>query len=292
MLKSNQNHIVLTILTLLTIIAVWGQIAIAMQTERGKNKLLSIGSNPNLIAQQKTLFVNPVTGNDSASGENDGNPLRTISVALQKADSGTTIQLLSGQYGKEETFPLVLKPGVILKGTTDKQGQEVIIKGGGRHLSPSFAKQNVTIVTSDNNQIIGVTITDDQVRGTGIWVENSNPLISNSTFIFNQREGIFVTGQSNPNIQSNVFKYNSGNGIAVTGEAKGEIMDDVFEQTGYGIVIGGSSAPRVKNSQFRKNRSGILINENAKPTLDGNIMENNTDYDICDLTGNFGGCKK
>ncbi len=235
------------------------------------------------VAQQRTVYVNPQSGTDSGgAGQSQGSPFRTISYALQQADSGTVIQLAPGQY-TGETFPIQLKAGVILKGNESQKGQGVEIVGGGDYRSPVFSMQSATVVAAPNSQIIGVTITNPNTRGTGIWVEDGNPAIQESTFINNNREGVFVAGSAAPRIERNMFRNNTGNGIAVAGQAQGEIRENSFENTGFGLAIGGSSAPVVENNQIRGNRSGVVVTQKARPVLRGNTIENNRDYGIVSL---------
>ncbi|MBW4495560.1 MAG: DUF1565 domain-containing protein [Oscillatoria princeps RMCB-10] len=235
------------------------------------------------VAQQGTVYVNPQSGADSAgAGQSQGSAFRTIGYALQQANSGTVIQLAPGQY-TSETFPIQLKAGVTLKGNEGQKGQGVEIVGGGDYRSPVFSMQNVTVVAAPNSQIIGVTITNRNTRGTGIWVEDSNPAIRESTFVSNNREGVFVAGSAAPRIEKNIFRNNTGNGIAVAGQAQGEIRENSFENTGFGLAIGGTSTVLVENNQIRGNRSGVVVTQKARPVLRGNTIENNTDYGIVSL---------
>ena len=233
------------------------------------------------IAQQRILYIDPKRGTDTAgAGENADNPLRTITAALEMAESGTILQLAPGRYSAGETFPLKVKSGVVLRGNEARQGEGVVIVGSGRHLSRTWAGQNVTILTERNSQILGVTVTNTETRGTGVWVEDANPAIRNSTFTNNNREGIFVSGQSQPVIENNKFMYNGGNGISVTREASGEIRGNLFLDTGFGLAIGHTASPIVANNQIRQNRIGVVVTQAARPILSENIIESNSDYGL------------
>lgn len=235
------------------------------------------------IAQQRILYVNPTVGSDSPNaGQSEAAPLRSITYALQQAESGTTIQLASGQY-TTESFPLNLKSGVTLQGNEMQQGQGVVIYGGGSHTSATFARQNVTIVAAANSHISGVTVSNPNTRGTGIWIESVSATVRNCTLSNNKREGIFVTGSGIGQIENNSFTENGGNGISLAKDAAGEIRDNLFERTGYGIAVGGNATPAIVNNQIRNNRSGIVATQSARPTLQGNTIENNTQYGIIAL---------
>ncbi len=234
-----------------------------------------------IVAQQRTIYVNPQTGNNSNSGQSEGNALQTISSALQKASSGTTIVLAAGNYS--ESVALEVKEGVTLKGNESQKGQGVTISGGGEYLSRTWGGQNVVIVAGPNSQILGVTVSNPNERGTGIWVEEGNPIIRNNTLTNNQREGVFITGTAAPKIENNIFSNNRADGISVTGSAKGEIRGNDFQNTGYALAIGGKSSPVVDNNQVRNNRIGAVITQQARPKFQGNTFENNTDNDIVSL---------
>ena len=225
------------------------------------------------------IYVNPKTGQDSAgAGNAEATPYKTITYALNQAQPGTVIQLTPGTYNKDsgEQFPLLIKQGVTLRGDESSKGQPVLITGSGIFISPTFARQNVTIRADKNSTITGVTVTNPENRGTGVWVESTNPTITNSTFTNSIREGIFVTGTGNPKIENNVFVQNKGNGVSVAKSAQGEIRNNLFQNTGFGLAIGGTSTPLVTENQILQNKDGIYISESAKPVLRKNVIQNNT----------------
>jgi parallel beta-helix repeat protein len=230
--------------------------------------------------QQPTIYVNPQSGADiTSAGKNEAAAYRSISYALQQAIPGTTIQLAPGEYS-HEIFPLIVKSNVIIKGNETGQGQGVEIIGGDSYMSPTFARQSVTIVAQENAQISGVTVTNPNSRGTGIWIESGQPIVHHNTFINNKREGVFVTGKAAPHIENNRFANNDANGISVAKEAKGEIRNNVFDNTGFGIAIGGNSAPLVLYNQIHGNRNGIVLTDFAQPRLQSNSIEHNSDYGL------------
>ena len=121
------------------------------------------------IAQQRTIFVNPDRGSDrDRGGHSEYQTFRTITYALQRANYGTVIQLAPGRYAREETFPLKLPDGVTLQGDEGRQGAGFEIVGGGFHVNPFWATQNITIRPGENSQILGVTVTNPHTRGTGM----------------------------------------------------------------------------------------------------------------------------
>jgi parallel beta-helix repeat protein len=238
--------------------------------------------NPNLTAQVPTtapvIYVNPATGTDAAgAGSTAASPYKTITYALTQAQAGTIIQLAPGNYNSEtgERFPLIVRPGVILRGDESTRGQGILITGGGFYTSRTFARQDVTILASENTTIAGLTVTNPNQRGTAVWVESTNPTIKNNTFTKSVRDGVFVTGTGNPKIEGNIFLQNTGNGISVARNAQGEIRNNLFQDTGFGIAIGGTSTPLVVENQIVENQDGLFISESAKPVLRKNVIQNN-----------------
>lgn len=203
-------------------------------------------------------------------------PFRSITYAMLQAEPGTTIQLAPGSYSTEtgETFPIVVRPGVILRGNEADKGQTVAIVGGGNFISKTYARQTATLITSAGSEIRGVTVTNPQVRGTGVWVESVNPVIQNSTFTNNNRDGIFVTGTGNPKVMQNIFLRNGGNGISTANNAKGEIQENLFQETGFGLAASENAAPVLVSNRFVDNVDGLYLNDTAKPVLRSNIIEN------------------
>jgi parallel beta-helix repeat protein len=257
-----------------------GDILLSGAVNAGATQQNSIA--PNITAQvpvsSTVIYVNPATGTDATgAGATAAAPYKTITFALNQAQPGAIIQLAAGNYNQEsgETFPLLLKPGMTLRGDESSKGQGILITGGGFYTSRTFARQDITILAENNTAIVGVSVTNPNQRGTGVWVESSNPLIKNNTFTNSVREGVFVTGTGSPKIESNIFVQNKGNGISVAKTAQGEIRNNLFQDTGFGLAIGGSSTPLVIENQILQNQDGLFISETAKPILRGNVIQNN-----------------
>ena len=231
------------------------------------------------IAQRRILFVDPRGTDSPAAGNSAWNPFGSISYALQYATSGTVIQLAPGRYDREN-FPLKLPRGVVLQGEETRRGEGFEIIGGGDYPSRFFGRQNATIVAGDNSQILGVTVINPGVRGTGIWIEDINSTVRNSTLINNNRDGIAIVGSANPLIESNRFEENRGNGLFIGNQARGEIRNNVFRRTGYGIAVAHEATPRIVRNSIFNNRSGIVITHSARPQVIGNRIEDNFQYAI------------
>ncbi|MBW4524771.1 MAG: DUF1565 domain-containing protein [Phormidium tanganyikae FI6-MK23] len=221
------------------------------------------------------LYVNPTLGSDqTTAGRTDAAPFRTITFAMQQASAGTVIQLAPGSYTQQsgEQFPVVLKPGVILRGDENSKGANVLIQGSGKTLSKTFGEQNAAIRAANGSEIRGLTVTNTVTRGTGVWVEDVDCIIANNTFTNNNREGVFAMGNSNPTVTDNVFTKNSGNGMSIASGARGLIRNNVFNETGFGLALGGSSIPRLEGNQITQNTAGIYMSGSTRPILRNNVI--------------------
>jgi parallel beta-helix repeat protein len=224
------------------------------------------------------LYVNPASGQDApTAGTSDGTAFKTITYAMQQAKPGTIVQLARGSYTKDtgEVFPIQIPQGVTLRGSEADKGGTVAIIGGNFYISKTFARQSATLLTANGVQVRGVTVTNPNTRGTGIWIESNNPEIQNCTFTNNNREGIFITGDSSPKVQQNVFFKNGGNGISAASNSKGLIEGNLFQDTGFGLAVSGNAAPLITSNRILENTDGLYINDNAKPILRNNVIENN-----------------
>ncbi|WP_068819262.1 S-layer homology domain-containing protein [Phormidesmis priestleyi] len=230
------------------------------------------------------LYVNPTSGSDSAAGSQSA-PFKTIARALQQVRSGTTIQLASGTYSTAsgETFPLFIPSGVTVLGNESNKGNGIQITGGGTYASPTFANQMATFRLDNNAQLRGVTVTNPEIRGTGVWIESTAPTIANCTFVNCKREGVFATGTANPVVNDSVFFQNAANGISIVRDTKGEFRRNVYQNTGFGLAIGDNAAPLITDSRIFENRSGIVLSKAARPVLRGNTVERNTESGLISL---------
>lgn len=267
-------------LGLATSIPLWltNSSAIASEVVLSQTPYQLIAQNTEPTSASTQLYVNANSGNDSSGDGSDRTPFKTITQALRVAQSNTVIILAPGVYSAEsgETFPIELKPGVTIQGDPSSKGRGVIIKGGALFISPTFARQNIAILGANNAGIAGVTITNPNRRGYGLWIESSNPVVADNTFTDNTHDGISVTGNSKPMIRNNYFANNGANGITIFNTSQPEIRANVFEKTGFGINIGQNATPLVVDNRIVENIDGVVVQGKAQPTLRGNTIERNT----------------
>lgn len=228
-------------------------------------------------APAATLYVDSVKGNDAAGGTQVA-PFRTINRALKQAKLGDRIQIVPGTYSAAsgEVFPLAIPAGVTVIGNEATKGAGIVINGSGSFASKTFAGQNITLRMETNAQLRGVTVTNPATRGTGVWIESTNPVIINCTFTNCKREGIFATGNASPAVYDNVATRNDANGFSIVRNAKGEWRRNVCQNTGFGFSIGDQAAPLLAENRVFENRSGIVLGQECRPVLRSNVIERNT----------------
>lgn len=242
-------------------------------------------------AQTKIIYISP-QGVDNISSGSPNQPFRTISAAIANhSQEGTIFQLTDGNYSAAtgESFPIRLPRGTVLRGNPAGNGNNVIVNGGGRFVSPTFASQNITIAAAHNSRIEGITVTNNNPRGYGLWLESSrNVAIANNSFTRNTHDGIFLTGNANAYIGNNLFAGNTGSGISALGTSTGEIRDNRFENTGFGLSIGQQSQVVLVNNNVSRNIDGIVISNTAQPILRGNVIADNQRNGLVVLSGTNG----
>ncbi|MEX0267942.1 DUF1565 domain-containing protein [Leptolyngbyaceae cyanobacterium UHCC 1019] len=225
------------------------------------------------------LYVDVNNGSDRNSGT-DGSPLKTIAQAIAQVRPGMTIQLSPGVYntGTGEVFPLKLPQNVTLRGNPESQGKGTQITGGGKFLSPTWAGQSVTIVATDGSQVVGLSLTNPNSRGTAIWMEAGAPLIEANRFVGSDREGVFASGTATPTVRNNLFEQNGGNGISFTRDSGGTMEGNTVRYNGFGISVSDRATPRLIRNQISQNKDGMVINGDSRPLLNFNrIIDNGRD---------------
>lgn len=240
----------------------------ALEQVANSNSSSNSTSNP-------TVYVNPSTGNNQGLGT-EQSPYKTLTFALQRVINGGIVMLAPGTYSNGEVFPIVIPSRVMVVGNINTKGRNIIIIGSGNYATPTFGNQSVALRMENQSQLRGVTVTNPQTRGTGIWVESTNPVIMGNTFTNCGREGIFVSGTGKPLIMDNLFTINGASGISYGRSGKGEIRRNTFTKTGYGIALSDTTAPLIIDNTFTANHGGIFLSRQAKPVLRRNVISKNT----------------
>ncbi|MEC4807038.1 MAG: S-layer homology domain-containing protein [Jaaginema sp. PMC 1079.18] len=227
-----------------------------------------------------TIYINPTTGNDKAVGSQTA-PLKTVTAALKRVKNASTLYLSPGIYDRNsgEIFPLQIPSQTIVAGTGNAAAK-VVLRGGGEYDSPSFKTQNITVVLATEAQLRGVTVTNPNAKGTGVWVESTAPIIAHCRLQNCGREGIFVAGNAKPIIEDNVLIDNAASGIFLVRQAKGEVRRNLCQNTGYGIALSDESAPLIASNRLWDNRAGIHLSRQTKPVLQRNSFLRNREAGV------------
>jgi parallel beta-helix repeat protein len=222
------------------------------------------------------LFVNPNTGQDTDAG-NQQAPFKTLTRALEVASPNTIIVLSAGTYSAAtgEQFPLVMKSGVTIQGDPATRGQQVVIQGSGFYLSRSFARQKVALLGANRAGLQGVTVSNPESQGYGLWIESTSPVISDNTFTGSSHDGVSIVGNSAPVLHNNYFYDNGANGITIYGNSRPVLIENIFENTGFGINIAQNAAPQVIGNRITRNKDGIVVQGRAQPILRQNVIDGN-----------------
>ncbi|AGY58710.1 DUF1565 domain-containing protein [Gloeobacter kilaueensis] len=235
-----------------------------------------VQAEPESSQELSAVHVDPINGNDSAGDGTKQNPFKTISRAAKAVPARGVLQLAEGEYSEAsgEQFPLRLD-GLELVGNESTKGEGIKIVGGGKHTSPTFASQDVTIVIGKGVTIRGVTISNPNNRGYGLWIESVSPVISDNSFIGSAHDGIFISGTSSAKINHNTFSQNIADGLTAADLSTPTIENNVFENTGFAINVTGKSRPRILGNIVRNNMDGVVIEGRAEPVLRNNTIANN-----------------
>lgn len=246
------------------------------------SKAIALEPSPPLLAQTSqpasgVLLVDPKRGSDASANGGQNAPFKTITQALKVVRPNAVIQLATGTYSTRtgETFPIRLKPNVTIQGNPRNRGKGIIIQGGGRFVSPTSAVQNIAILGANQAQLIGVTVSNLNRRGYGLWIESTNTVIISNAFTANKHDGISVVGSGTPIIRSNYFYSNGANGLTIYGTAQPQVRENVFENNGFGVNINQQAVPTLIGNRIAQNKDGIVVQANAQPILRGNIIEKN-----------------
>jgi parallel beta-helix repeat protein len=281
MIVHNTFFISQNLICLLPIVALFPNFTIASpmiaQTPKTQNS-----QTTNQTVGQNIIYVNPQTGSDGPELGSNVMPFKTISYAMSRAQAGQIIQLAYGTYSTAtgEKFPIRVRPNVTLRGEEATKGKEITILGGGSLSTRTGLPQNVAIALSDRSELRGVTVTNSNPRGYGLWIENASPTITNNTLIDNQQDGALITGKSTAIISTNQFFRNGTSGLAIEGKANPEVRGNLFQQTTFGMSVRQDAAPQITENTFTQNQNGILIQSNAKPILRGNVIVDNRNYGL------------
>ncbi|MEO0458342.1 MAG: DUF1565 domain-containing protein [Cyanobacteria bacterium P01_A01_bin.114] len=225
--------------------------------------------------QYTVLHVNPEAGDDQGGSGEQHRPFRTITHAIQVAQSNTVIVLSPGRYTADtgESFPLRLKPGITIQGSPDAENSAIIV-GGGRFDSPTLSQQNVAIVAADRSGMAHVVVSNQNPQGQGVWVESGSPIIRETAFVANGHTGVYVAG-GDPVIEASYFFQNQVAGLVIYGSSRAVVLGNHFEATGTAITVASEAIPEIAHNRILRNEEGIVLLGNARPIFVSNEISQN-----------------
>lgn len=246
----------------------------------------TLPSAPPLPDNRPAIFVDADNGSDTRGDGSRNNPFQTITHAAQRAPSGSVIQLFPGVYSEQsgEIFPIRLRSGLTLRGDESTLGEGYLITGGGTYISPTVARQNVTMLAETGAEVRGISMRNEGRRGYALWVESASPRILNNSFVGSIHDGIFITGASNPWVEGNRFYQNGANGISVLGTSQPTIVNNLFQETGFGLTLDQRSTPIVRNNRILQNRTGVIVGGSSQPMLRNNLIAQNLETGLTAIT--------
>ena len=188
-----------------------------------KNDVTYSFQYPKITPLDTNLYVNPITGNDSNSGLNPNEPLKTIAFANTKliVDSlyKNTVYLADGIYSDSangERFPLNIRPftnytGQSRNGTIlDGEYKSKILCGNNKISNYNFFKMTIrrgTYIDYDDHFTNAVAL----VRS---YLQNENIVFDSIVFINGQCKGgyaiVNILGSNNTRFTNCEFSYNKG----------------------------------------------------------------------------------
>ena len=282
----SQSSLLTTLLAATALL--WGGLPVAAQTASTRQPYGS-SLRSRATADYTVLHVNPLSGDDQLGDGTQYQPFKTITQALQSAESGTVILLAPGRYtaATGESFPLQLKPGVTLQGQPTT-AQSVLIQGGGQFDSPSLSEQNAAVVMADRSGLAYVVVSNPTAQGHGVWVESGQPVIRSSAFVASEHTGLYVAGGS-PTIEGSYFSQNEVAGLVLYGQSQAVVRGNRFENTGAAITVAAEALPEITDNRIIRNDEGLVLLGHARPAIANNQISQNRRNSVVEISASTAG---
>ncbi|MBN1186127.1 MAG: right-handed parallel beta-helix repeat-containing protein [Bacteroidales bacterium] len=253
------------------------------------------------ILKAETWYVDNI--NDCSGTGSFDSPFCKIEDAVTVAVNGDTIFVKEGIYeysGYIETSPIILKPGITLKGenvdSTIIYGDETwnvvgIISGADNSIIDGFTFNGTSVVLPIMCDSTSPTIQNCifDVSGNGVICKNNaSPLIRSNKFY---SSFINVLASSSPVIQNNVIVGNYHYGITIT-DSSPTIENNTIAGNGTFGIMCSHSTPVIKNNIITYNgQYGINCGQGSSPEISYNLVSFNDDnyYDCEPGTGDITG---
>jgi hypothetical protein len=264
---------------------------------------------PPPVAAGPALYVDPAAGSDSNDGSS-GAPLKTIQVAMEQAEPGTTINLAPGEYREA---PVTVKPGapgapITIKGPETGQDHagryQAVLYGEGRVFSINHSHYTLEGFTIDGQEGLKGRQLPTEVSAMTAFKNSVRDVVTDGRLIYigaaedsKDITGItirdmFLSGAGGEcvRLRNNAFDNVIADSVIQYCGLFGKSEDDSdrFEyHNGEGVYIGTSpksdSQPMHENDASSGNRiTGNIIRTfgsecfNVKENAHDNVFEDNT----------------
>jgi parallel beta-helix repeat protein len=215
------------------------------------------------------LYVR-ISGNDTNSGGDPANALRTISKAAQLARNGYVILVGPGTYNEGVTTArtgvapqrLSFVANVAGDRTADSPGSVTISSAG------SAATAGFNLSGTAGSLIDGFTISGFSDAGIVIKSGSDDFTIQNCIVFNNPGDGIRVQDSASVLVFNNLTYGNGGTGIAIVGQISGSPNARVFSNT---MAANGDRGLRVGNTNAASPNAQVLNNIVQGNSGDANI---------------------
>ncbi len=193
----------------------------------------------------------------SSGNGSESSPFNSINEAIQKADSGYTIKVKSGDCRNE--------------GRINVTKSNLMLEGMGNVFTKGFTIFNLNNWQSVNNVTVkNFKITEtgsDEITGTGIIIAGNSNNISDNHIYQTSRQGIYILGTD--------YEAKNNSIINNTIEKSGLGFNDM---NSIGILVHGYKADSntIENNIIKENNhAGIGVMDSSKNIISDNIVNNN-----------------
>ncbi|HEY4674769.1 MAG TPA: NosD domain-containing protein [Candidatus Bathyarchaeia archaeon] len=212
------------------------------------------------LSTRNVLFVRIASAGTTWIVDDDGSTIGSIQTAINSANDGDTILVLSGTYYEH----LFVEKRLSIIGENENT---TIIDGGGLGIIVHVAGNNITLK--------GFTI---QHGETGVFIENGKEenTLSENKVLLNMFSGIYGDQCGKTVIANNNVSFNGWHGIFLYGCAP-SILDSnfIFSNGDDGIRIRYSSNNTITGNFVVANENGILVYSDEDPIRLGELSKNN-----------------
>ncbi len=154
--------------------------------------------------------------------------------------------------------------GLSLKGSSGSQLSDCTIEGARTGLTILAGSPQLQRLLLKNNDV-GVELR-----------QKTDARLSDSRFMGNRKVGLFVKDGSTARITGNRFENNGKYGAYVYHAEPAEFSGNQFSGHATGLMISHyGSDPLVQGNRFSGNEVAILVDRAARPTLRGNLLQEN-----------------